>query len=738
MRDEGSRSILNRSEARLIVVDPVGSVRQTFVDVLRGLGFVHIKTVASSKDALVILESEATDWLLMTMTANDEITALHVLKLVTQYPSLRRTRCSLFVDGDDEVYLPLAYELGLLSHHEKSLAREILKGQIDDLLVLLNHHKGNDILVAAEYLKGYLVRKRFFQSFLGLQENLATIYPGVIKPLLDLAEAQFLNKKKEDGITTLAQIEVIDDKASPLCERLRKQYLSAQDLAEVDSHSRRNSLGIKTAVLIDSDTSVDFGMKEHLTRVGVKAVEAFDSGLAAWEWLKTNPEPQLILMEWRIPGLTGPALVQRIRQHGFISVPIIIVSSLTNSQDLQLLQEMGVDDVLEKPFDRGAFFKKIAGVLQNSRFPREQRSFELKIRKLLALQDLVEAQRLIAEYVADERIDTASKQGVLAEFEFARGNFSASSRLAANSLMVLGEKLPQLDVLGKSLLKMKKFKSALKCFDRAQKVSPKNIERLLQIATIQLDQGQAGEAQNTIECAKAVDPTNPNVLEVDCACVLEQGNTSAARKLFSELESSTKILRFMNNRAVTMIRTGAFEEGIELYRTTLRALPPGWAEIAVLVNYNLALALARYGALVDALKELEGMAAAPPGNNIGRKITSLRSKVKSALENGTPLILGCSAETEEEEFDRDTPLPMPPQADQSWMPKTRARTILPAEFEMKDLLGCLEVSRGDLCCYLIFEHHDEVRNEGRPDLSKLPPFNPRPSDPKESHPKKTG
>ena len=87
-------------------------------------------------------------------------------------------------------------------------------------------------------------------------------------------------------------------------------------------------MGIKTCVIIDPDSTVNEVLKSFLQEVGIAKVEYFDDGLKAWGWLRANPEPDIIIQEWRLPKLTGPLLLQRIRQHGFLTVQIVIISSL--------------------------------------------------------------------------------------------------------------------------------------------------------------------------------------------------------------------------------------------------------------------------------------------------------------------------------------------------------------------------------------------------------------------------
>lgn len=87
--------------------------------------------------------------------------------------------------------------------------------------------------------------------------------------------------------------------------------------------------------------------------------------------------PDLILLDYYLPGKNAPELCMDIR--AVSTVPIIIVSANTRTEDKIQLLELGADDYVEKPFDSGELKARIHAVLRRY-FP--QSSFKTPEREV--------------------------------------------------------------------------------------------------------------------------------------------------------------------------------------------------------------------------------------------------------------------------------------------------------------------------------------------------------------------
>jgi DNA-binding response OmpR family regulator len=108
-------------------------------------------------------------------------------------------------------------------------------------------------------------------------------------------------------------------------------------------------------------------------------VVAYD-GNEAWEKLQSPDAPQLAILDWVMPGLSGPQVCRRVRACATTSsMYLIILTAKNNEADIVSGLRAGADDYITKP-----------------PIPAELRARVGVGERILALQDAVEAQSLLA------------------------------------------------------------------------------------------------------------------------------------------------------------------------------------------------------------------------------------------------------------------------------------------------------------------------------------------------------
>lgn len=79
-----------------------------------------------------------------------------------------------------------------------------------------------------------------------------------------------------------------------------------------------------------------------------------------------NQPYKLVIVDYMMPGMTGIEMIQIMRELDEIAkTPVIIVSSLGNSFDLDELKKLGVAMILSKPIRQGKLYENIVAVLTN-------------------------------------------------------------------------------------------------------------------------------------------------------------------------------------------------------------------------------------------------------------------------------------------------------------------------------------------------------------------------------------
>jgi DNA-binding response OmpR family regulator/signal transduction histidine kinase len=97
-------------------------------------------------------------------------------------------------------------------------------------------------------------------------------------------------------------------------------------------------------------------------------VEVVSEGISALDIIKMSP-PNLIILDWMLPGMNGLTVCRNIRR--WSNVPIIVVTSSIQQEDLITALDAGADDYLIKPFDRKELFARMRALLRRGDVWRE-------------------------------------------------------------------------------------------------------------------------------------------------------------------------------------------------------------------------------------------------------------------------------------------------------------------------------------------------------------------------------
>jgi diguanylate cyclase (GGDEF)-like protein len=105
-------------------------------------------------------------------------------------------------------------------------------------------------------------------------------------------------------------------------------------------------------ILIADDDPISRRMlAQTLRQWDYEVAEAAD-GIQAWSALQQEGAPRLAILDWMMPGLTGPAVCSQVRRRGRGGYTyLILLTARSHKEDLVEGLESGADDYLTKPFD---------------------------------------------------------------------------------------------------------------------------------------------------------------------------------------------------------------------------------------------------------------------------------------------------------------------------------------------------------------------------------------------------
>ena len=110
---------------------------------------------------------------------------------------------------------------------------------------------------------------------------------------------------------------------------------------------------MQTILLLDDDETIGDLEQEVLTRAGYRTLRAY-AGTEALLLLKEQ-QPDLILLDLMLPGLSGEALLPKLA-----GIPVIVVSAKAAVSDKVSLLLGGAADYLTKPFDTKELLARVA------------------------------------------------------------------------------------------------------------------------------------------------------------------------------------------------------------------------------------------------------------------------------------------------------------------------------------------------------------------------------------------
>src|SRR5262245_49486189 len=128
-------------------------------------------------------------------------------------------------------------------------------------------------------------------------------------------------------------------------------------------NSERTGGNMPTIALVDDDRDVLAVIATMLEAAGYQVVAYFD-GPAAANGLKAV-QPDLAILDIKMPQMDGIELLQRLRQKSH--VPVIFLTGRLDETDEVIALRIGADDFIRKPFSERMLVERVRTVLRRFR-----------------------------------------------------------------------------------------------------------------------------------------------------------------------------------------------------------------------------------------------------------------------------------------------------------------------------------------------------------------------------------
>jgi two-component system, OmpR family, phosphate regulon response regulator PhoB len=119
-------------------------------------------------------------------------------------------------------------------------------------------------------------------------------------------------------------------------------------------------------LIIEDEESVSGIIRYNLKKEGYQVLST-DDGAEGLELAKQH-KPDLILLDWMLPSLSGIEVCKSIRStEGVENIPIIMISARNEEMDKVMGLERGADDYISKPFSPAELIARIRAILRRLR-----------------------------------------------------------------------------------------------------------------------------------------------------------------------------------------------------------------------------------------------------------------------------------------------------------------------------------------------------------------------------------
>ena len=119
-----------------------------------------------------------------------------------------------------------------------------------------------------------------------------------------------------------------------------------------------------TIMVVEDDADINQLLARILRQANYQVTQAFSGSEAA---LRLSQEtPDLILLDLMLPGMSGEALLEKLRSEDALNVPVLVLSARNAVSDKVSLLKRGADDYITKPFEPEELLARIEASLRRA------------------------------------------------------------------------------------------------------------------------------------------------------------------------------------------------------------------------------------------------------------------------------------------------------------------------------------------------------------------------------------
>jgi two-component system response regulator AtoC len=139
-------------------------------------------------------------------------------------------------------------------------------------------------------------------------------------------------------------------------------------------------------LIVDDEKLIRWSVRRQLEEWGYAALEA-ESGTGGLAQIRAE-SPDLILLDVRLPDLSGIEVLREIKQNN-LSIPVIMITADPQLDDIKTAIKLGALDFVKKPLDFDEFQITVANAIDRSQLRSERDSLREEVKRRSGYHEVV-------------------------------------------------------------------------------------------------------------------------------------------------------------------------------------------------------------------------------------------------------------------------------------------------------------------------------------------------------------
>src|SRR5512133_601794 len=159
-------------------------------------------------------------------------------------------------------------------------------------------------------------------------------------------------------------------------------------------------------LIVDDESLVRWSRRQKVQECGFHPLEA-DTGAAALKAVQ-NEAPDLVLLDLRLPDISGIEVLHQFRQSGF-TAPVIMITADSRDNVRDALMNLGAFQFYEKPVDFDKLEFAVRNALESNRLKSENAELRGQVRLRTGYHEVISVSQKMTELMAFVRKIAASE-----------------------------------------------------------------------------------------------------------------------------------------------------------------------------------------------------------------------------------------------------------------------------------------------------------------------------------------